>query len=378
MKICFVTEYYEPHVGGVEILFKNLAERLAKLGHKTTVVTTSQPDAKSHEITNGVEIFRVAVPRFGDRYWFSFLALPQIFMAARGCDIIHATTYNSAFPAFMASRLLRKPCIITVHEIFGKMWSELDASKLSAMIHRILERLILMLPFDRYVCVSEYTKKQLSPFVAEDKIAVIYNGVEESFNSAAVNGEPVRKKLGLENSFVYLAYGRPGISKGFEYLIEAVPEISREIPESRLILILSKEPKQRHDCLLKRIDELGIGDKIILLDSMPRTELPAYIAASDCVVVPSLSEGFGFTAAEACAMGKPIVATSAGALPEVVSGKYVLVEPKSSGEIARGVIKIRAGNYINGETKKFGWEEAVKRYLKIYDELIRHKSASIL
>lgn len=368
MKICFVAEYYEPHVGGVEIVFKNLAERLAKLGHKSTVVTTSQPRAEAHEIANGVEIFRVAVPRFRDRYWFAFFALPRVFMAARNCDVIHATTYSAAFPAFLASRLLRKPCVITVHEIFGRMWGELNASKLSAALYRILERLIVALPFDKYVCVSEYTKKQLSQFVAEDKIAVIYNGVEEIFNPAA-SGAEVRKRLGFGDSFVYLAYGRPGISKGCEHLIEAVPEISRAIPNSRLLLILAREPEEQYRRILERVDALGIRDRIILLDSVPRTELPEYIAAADCVVVPSLSEGFGFAAAEACAVGKPVVATNAGALPEVIFGKHVLVEPGSSSEIARGAVDTYANKYTIGEVKKFQWEHAVNEYLKIYEKL---------
>jgi len=55
-----------------------------------------------------------------------------------------------------------------------------------------------------------------------------------------------------------------------------------------------------------------------------RSELPSYIAASDCIVVPSLSEGFGFAAAESCAMGKLIVASNVASLPEVVSGKFYL------------------------------------------------------
>ena len=59
---------------------------------------------------------------------------------------------------------------------------------------------------------------------------------------------------------------------------------------------------------MKLIRRLGIEDKIVLINSVLRKELPNYIKAADCVVVPSLTEGFGFCAAEACAMGKPVVA----------------------------------------------------------------------
>ena len=87
------------------------------------------------------------------------------------------------------------------------------------------------------------------------------------------------------------------------------------------------------------ISDLHIEDQIILLKPVPRSELPNYIAAADCIVIPSLSEGFGLTAAEACAMRKPVVASKVGSLPEIISGQYVLIEPKNSEAIADGVGK---------------------------------------
>ena len=66
---------------------------------------------------------------------------------------------------------------------------------------------------------------------------------------------------------------------------------------------------------------------------MSRSELQSYIAASDCIVVPSLSESFGFAAAEACAMGKPIVASNVASLPEVVSARFILIEPGDTGKM---------------------------------------------
>ena len=85
---------------------------------------------------------------------------------------------------------------------------------------------------------------------------------------------------------------------------------------------------------------LDIKDDVVLSKSVPYNFLPEQIMASDCVVVPSLSEGFGFSAVEACAMGKPVVVSNVASLPEVVSGQYVLVEAKNPKAIAKGVVQV--------------------------------------
>jgi glycosyltransferase involved in cell wall biosynthesis len=166
-------------------------------------------------------------------------------------------------------------------------------------------------------------------------------------------------------------YGRPGISKGVEYLVQSVSFVARKIPNSKLLLILANDPVNRYEIIKKMIEDLNIRDKIILLDPVPRAELPDYIAASDCVVIPSLSEGFGFAAAEACAMGKPLVASDVGSLPEVVSGRYVLVEPRNPEAIADAIEKIYKGEVKDTGKRIFSWDECIERYFKIYQDEVR-------
>ena len=66
MKVLFLLEYYEPHVGGVETLFKSLAVQLVKRGYQVTVLTNKYDSSlKSKEIIEGVEVIRY---RFDNRY----------------------------------------------------------------------------------------------------------------------------------------------------------------------------------------------------------------------------------------------------------------------------------------------------------------------
>lgn len=373
MKILFVSEYYIPHVGGVELVFKNVAERLVKIGHSVSIVTSKLPNTPEYEEINYVKVYRVNVPHKGDRYWFTFFSILKVWKLAKGADLIHTTTWNAAFPAWLVAKLRKKPCVITVHEVNVPIWKYLKKNRLNVLFHKLYEKIVLSLHFDKYIAVSQYTRDCVIRFfnIKNEKIEVIYNGIDyELFDPAKANGLKIRKKLNLEDLFVYMYFGRPGFTKGVEYLIQAVPIISEKIPNSKLLLILANDSKDRYEDIIKMIDNLKIKDKVVLLDPVPRKELPNYIAASDCVVVPSLSEGFGFTAAEACAMEKPVVATDVASLPEVVSGRYVLVEPKNLVAIAEGVDKVYKGKIEYKGEKIFRWDECVAGYLEIYQGVL--------
>ncbi|MCL0104673.1 glycosyltransferase family 4 protein [Dehalococcoidia bacterium] len=379
MKILFVCEYYPPHIGGVEIVFNQLAQGLAKQGHDCHVVTCKVPGTSEYEEVEGVKIHRVKVPKKGDRYWFTFLAIPRVFTLATGADLIHTTTFNGTFPAWVVAKLLRKTAVITVHEVWGPLWGNLmRMSWFSAQLHRFLERAIISLPFDKHISVSEHTRDRLrSTGINDQKSAVIYNGIDhELFHPLKADGEMMRKKLGLDGEFVYMYYGRPGVSKGLEYLISAIPLISERIPNSRLLLILAKEPNDRYEHIRRMISDFNIEDKVALLHPVPRGQLPHYIAACDCVVVPSLSEGFGFAAAEACAMQKPVVASKVASLPEVVSGRHVWVEPGKPEAIATGLAKVYKGETENTQKKEFSWRKCIQGYLEVYDEVMSNREKS--
>lgn len=372
MKILLISEYYRPHIGGVEVWLENVARVLAKLGHEAHIVTCKFPGTAEYEEQDGFKIYRIPVPRWGRRYWFNFLCIPKAWKLAGRCDIVHTPCQNNIFPAWLVGNLRRKRKIVTVNELWGSMWSMIGMSYLSAKVHQALERILIALPFDKHICVSRYTRNCLRLYgVKDEKLKVIYNGINNSlFDPEKAKGSQIREKLNLKNEFVYMCYGRPGITKGIHYLIQAVPLISEKIPRSKLMLILTDDPKDRYNTIVKLIRESRIENDMLLLKSVPRNELPDYIAAADCVVVPSISEGFGYTTAEACTMGKPVVATDVGSLPEVVSGRYVLVEPRNPEAIAEGVRMIYENEVKNTDKKIFSWDECVREYLRIYKALL--------
>jgi glycosyltransferase involved in cell wall biosynthesis len=203
-------------------------------------------------------------------------------------------------------------------------------------------------------------------------VSVVYNGLDYNHWNKKYDGERIRAKLGLKNNFVYMMTGRPGVSKGHEYLIKAASIISKKIRNSKLVLITSKE-KQNHKRYLyikKIIKKLGLQQHILILDPVPWQDLPNYLKAADCVVVPSLTEGFGYNVVEANTLNIPVVASNVYSIPEVISGRYVLVKPKDKNDIARGIEQVYQKKVIQKPLKRFSIEDNISEYLKIYRELI--------
>jgi len=374
MKICFVLEYYYPHIGGAETFFGNLVERLAGEGHECFVVTTRLSGTKKYEKIKGVNMRRVSTPRLLDRYWFTFLSIPYVYKIAKECDVLHTMTYNGAFPAFFVSKLLKKPSVITVFEVLLDLWKTLSGMNwFNAMLHAFMERMVLGLPFSKYVCTSYYTRNYVRLLGIDDKkLTMIYPGVDQSLFFYQEGGCClVRERLKLKDNFIYLYFGRPGFFKGVEFLLKAVPLISRVIPKAKLLLILSKEPKNKYKQMLSLIRNLQIRDSVVLLENVHLEDLVKYISRCDCVVIPSLSEGFGFSCVEACSVGKPVVATDVGSIPEVIFGQYVCITPQSPEGICQGIQEVHSGKVMFRPRKTFGWDECVEQYKKMYFSLLQ-------
>ena len=374
MRILFIVENYIPHVGGVEVVFSQLAEGLAAKGHEVDVVTHKFFGTKTNETIKGVRIHRVSC--LGSRYVFTFTSIPKALSLAKKADIIHTTTFNGAPPAFLVSKLTGKPNLITVHEVWLNFWDSItDMPWMARQLHQILEGMIYFLKFDKYVGVSKFTSKDIEKTgIPKERIETIYNALDyKLFNPKKNSKAKSRKKLNIGSEFAYFAYGRPGVSKGFEYLLKAVPEISKKIPNSKLYLMLSTNPAylEGYKELMKLIEDLEISDKVVILNPAKREELPEYICAMDCVVVPSIREGFGYAVAEPCTMEVPVVASDCSSIPEVIFGKYLLIPPRNPKEIADAVVKISKGKYKKSPKKIFSLDENIEGYLKVYRELVK-------
>ena len=371
MRICLVAESYSPALGGVEFSLQKLVEGFLAQGHHVQVITSSwQRHAPAVETHGAFSLRRIYSPPVLKRFWFLLFSLPHVMRAARWADIVQGSTFAGGPPAFLGAWLTGRKNALIVHEVFGRRWFQFERNFLRASFYVLTEWMIIHLPFHRYIAVSEYTKRTLRHNgIPEKKISVIYHG-DSKLDNPALPDAVIRSQLGFSGEeYIFLLFGRTGVTKGFEYFIEAIPEISRKILPARFVLILSNYDDRIWRTMSKAISSFP-PDVCRIVPQLSREMLAAYVSAANCVVIPSLSEGFGFCALEACNAKKTVVATNAGALPEIVFGTYVLVEPGSARALVDGCMKAWKGEVQVREPRNFDWDRTVEQYCALYKELL--------
>ena len=352
MNILFVVEHYHPYIGGVEKLFKNLAEKLAERGHRVRVITTKfHPSLQQHEMINGVEVYRFT----SNRFIFSLIGVFKVYKYSKGFDIFHTSSYNAAFPSFIASTLRRKKAIITFHEIWGKLWFTLPFLYFpSRFIFWTYEQTIVRLPFYQFLAVSEFTRDRLKSYVNEKKIITIHNGIE--YPPLITRTNPNNK------AFTFTYFGRIGVSKGIDLVIKAAARLINQDENIHLKLIIPRIPVYFYIKVIHLLKKTGIHDQVTIMHHLPQEELEFELNHSNCVLIPSYSEGFCFAAVECISMGIPIISSGKGALKEVVSGTFIEMEEQSVKGLEEAMVKALKNKWTYTDVKKFDIIQLVEVY----------------
>jgi glycosyltransferase involved in cell wall biosynthesis len=251
--------------------------------------------------------------------------------------------------------------------------------------HRIGTYFSLRLGLDRIIAVSHFLKKELANYyrLDDELTEVIYNGVDLERFDPKFDGRNVRKLYGIEESPVVMFIGRLTPYKGVQFLLEAIPEVLKEVPETKFMFVGSP----RFD--VPRIGEIisrpSTRNAVIFTGYVNDEMLPHFYACCDVFCYPSLWEGFGLTPAEAQAAGKPVVAFETCALPEVVQNGVtgMLVPRGDSNAIARAIVRLlrdpgsrrTMGQRARDRAQRlFSWEENARRTAIVYERaLLEHE-----
>ena len=159
----------------------------------------------------------------------------------------------------------------------------------------------------RILTVSNASAREIERFfgVPEKDVAVVYNGTDaETFR-------PLPREKETDLIFVGRTEDR---KKGIPYLLDALAKTPEQVT---LKIVDGRIPKD--GLVPRKIAELGLEKRVVLVERMLTVEeLVEQYSTARIALVPSFFEGFGFPASEAMACGLPVIATSGGALPEVV------------------------------------------------------------
>lgn len=234
--------------------------------------------------------------------------------------------------------------------------------------------------------ISDATCEAAGRISGRQDIEILPDGIDTAYFHPAKDDKGVRTYYEInDDEYMIFACGRMVERKGFRYLLEAMPYILKDCPNTKLV-IGGDGPEKKG--LEKLIDELGITSKVILPGFIPDDKFSEHMAASDVFVLPSIvdsrgdTEGSATILLEAMASGKPIIGTSVGGIPYAIKdgqGGY-LVEPENPKQLAEKItvllkdenlrkeLGIRGRKYVEDN---FSCDRIARRYIekfKLYVE----------
>jgi len=353
LKVCFVSPEYLPISGGTGAYVYYLSRQLQELGHDVHVVARHSLD--STEIIDGVNVNYVrGTGNPLTRYWrFARSASKKLEELNKkfGFDIIHANL--PLVPSFAIPSESANALVSTVHSTWkgeaeairrGSRRKLNPNEKLMLRFNSLLRSYEkkLMKRSDALIAVSFYTRNELTELydVDEEKIHVIYNGVDTKKFKPRRDRAGLRLELGLEEEQkIILCVGRLYYRKGITILLKSIPEVVEKFGDAKFV-ISGRGFKKNEENLRKLAEKLKIEKYVTFLGYVPDEKLPLLYAASDIFVLPALYENFPFAILEAQSTGLPVISTKVGGIPEFLTNNEngLLVEPSDPEQLAQRII----------------------------------------
>jgi glycosyltransferase involved in cell wall biosynthesis len=246
-------------------------------------------------------------------------------LRARRHDILHCHTFAFALGGSVASYILKRPLVVTVHSSHFLRLSR------NAVMSGVMRALLAK------ACCLMSTSKEIDMVVRgllpDHFTQPIVNGIDtEKFRPA----QPVLEKDADE--FLIVCPRRLVEKNGVEFLIRALAVV-RDV-KARLYIAGDGPLRGRLEALAA---EIGVRDRVVFMGSVDNTKMPSVYSSADLVVIPSLLEATSIAALEAMACAKVVAASRVGGLPEIIDDRVgILFEPGSARAIAGAIQNIAA------------------------------------
>jgi glycosyltransferase involved in cell wall biosynthesis len=405
LRIALLSYRGKPHVGGQGVYTRHLAKALGDLGHSVEVLG-GQPypelpegvplvELPSLDIYNDhfpmrmpglwelkrwtdfVEVAAFSAGQFPEPMAFSLRAWDHLRGRTGDFDIVH-DNQSLGYGLLLIERQLRIPVIATIHHpITVDRRLEMQHAtgryrkltlhrwySFTAMQTRVASRL------QRVITVSESSFRDIARDhrVAPGRMAVVPVGVDPDLFKPLPDVSPVPGRLITTAS-------ADVTMKGLRYLLEALAKLRTERDDVHLVVIGKRKPGGASDQVIKR---LGLEHHVEFVTGVPEQRIIELYSEAQLTVVPSLYEGFSLPAIEAMSCGTPIVATTGGALPEVVGndGETALLVPPGDSEALASRIRwaldqpdLRATLGARGRARiidRWSWRHTAERTVEQY------------
>jgi glycosyltransferase involved in cell wall biosynthesis len=227
------------------------------------------------------------------------------------------------------------------------------------------------------VVPSEHTRNEIVQNFSVDpnKLRVIHWGVEESFYP--------RPEVEIEACLAKYCLGRPYVlfvgtrqpRKNLARLIEAFISLKKhtQLPHK---LVLAGRWGWMNEPLIRLLGERDVQEHVLLLDYVPRADLPYLYSGAELFILPSLHEGFGLPVVEAMACGTPVAAANNSSLTEILGDAGMLFEADDVTQIQCAIQTILDSSAVRSRlrdkglarAKDFSWNQSGDQLLKVFSE----------
>ncbi|MCG3116090.1 MAG: glycosyltransferase [Candidatus Manganitrophus sp. SA1] len=318
---------------GAEKVVLTLLEELRDSPFPGILGCICENDAEPPLIAKKAEAAGIPVKYFIMKRGLDFSGVRDVlnFIQDHGIRLVHSHGYK---PNILLGVIPGKKfkVISTVHGwakqtagMKGKFYEFLDAIALKRM--------------DRVIAVSRAVQGDLLGHgLKARKISLVYNGIKIGAPKSSWDVASARRKFGFpDDVFVIGSVGRLATVKGHSYLIEAMPSILNEVKSCQLMIAGEGPLRVELEAL---ISKLGLSKTVKLVGHID--DIDQFMAAIDLFVLPSLSEGLPIALLEAIASEKPVLASSVGGIPEVItnSGEGVLILPANAEAISLAICRL--------------------------------------
>lgn len=347
MKILSVIENLRPG-GAQRMLITNLAE-LIKRGNQCDVAVLLS--SISLDIRHELESIGVRVYPLELKYRWSF---PAAIWKLAGLirknqyDIVHGHLYFETLYLRMLKIFKVTPHMISSYH--GLDYNIEPRRPLLKKIGKSLDSYSCKIADDATVAVSKAVAEHLLKHIQPKNLLIIPNSIDfdKLKLDEAFGKDETRTELGIpQNSFFIICAARFIKEKGLEFLIEAINILCLQKKLKLKLLLVGNGPLI--GVIKGQIVKDKLCDNVLIKDFVPHDVLLKWIKAADIYVQPSTHESFGISVAEAMALGKPVIATDVGGLPELIEHNVsgILIQPYNPKAIADAILDI-----IDDEDKK--------------------------
>ncbi len=367
-KLTILSAFFTPFTSGAEMCAQELAHYLGTERRDDFEVTivTGLYDAKLPRTEDyfGARIIRVGVGhKVIDKLFYPFFALPAVLRSKP--VIAHAIMESYAGIALWLLSIVRP----SIKRLLTLQSGDLD-EKAGKSIPQFLWKLIHTSPH-HVTAISQFLRERAELLRHED-VSLIYNGVHlDELYTIARNTSP------LTDGVTHIGcLARLSPEKGVQDLLEAFLKVVQKNPAVHLHLVGDGVMREEFTSF---IATHHLEQKVTLHGRLAHDRAMTVLAACHFVVVPSRAEGLGIAAIEALALGKPIVATRVGGLPDVVLPSVgVLVPPQDISQLCDAILLMTERQYRDNYTAqtqvvaaRFSWDIIFPQFDAVYEKLLQ-------